>query len=493
MGWPRLSAGAGWRPSYRQLLVLAFVGVAALLSAATLRGLGTLEALLAQSRDAAASALRLSTAAERLGEQVTAMERAGRQYVVLADPSLRRNFEGHAAEAQREVAQLAEVLPPALRADWRSRLAALREQVQPGADDTQLVEGFRALSALQQRMAEAARRHTEARNATLQRELEAGRLALGQQVLAAVALALALALAFAWWLARPLQRVEQAIQGLGDHGLDAPVQIQGPADVQRIARRLDWLRQRLAETEADKARFLRHVSHDLKTPLAALKEGVSLLEDGTAGPLSADQREIVRILRDHGTVLQQRIEDLLRWNASAFAAQRVVRRPVELGRLVRGLVDAQQLVWRAKSLQVDVQGVPFTAEVDGDLLGSAIGNLLSNAIRYSPPGGRVGVLLRGQGRTLVVEVADDGPGVPPDEQGRIFEPFFRGRVQPADGLPGTGIGLSIVAETVRAHGGTVTLLPAESGPGTHDGADTGVAAAPRGARFRIELPHALPL
>jgi two-component system sensor histidine kinase GlrK len=463
------------RPSYRQLLVLAFVGVAALLAAATLRGLSTLEQLLAQSRAGADRALRLSTAAERLGEQLTAMERAGRQYVVLGDPALRRNFDGHAAETAGLVRQLAPVLPEALVRDWRGRVDAVQGRLGLGADDTALVDDFRALSALHLRMAELARRHTEARNAELERELEAGRLALGQQVLAAVAVAGVLALGFAWWLARPLQRVERAIERLGDPDFGTPVQIHGPADVRRIGRRLDSLRQRLAEAEADKARFLRHVSHDLKTPLAALKEGVSLLEDGTAGPLSADQREIVRILSDHGTLLQQRIEDLLRWNASAFAAQRVQRRPVELGGLIQGQVDEQRLNSRAKDLTVNVQGTPLVAEVDGSLLASAVGNLLSNAVRFSPPGATITIAVRRQGHELWIDVADQGPGVPADEHARIFEPFFRGRAQPQDGLPGTGIGLSVVAETVQAHGGRVELLP-----------------APIGAHFRLSIPHALP-
>lgn len=469
------------RPSYRQLLVVAFLGVAALLAAAALRGLGTLEQLLAQSRAGADSALRLSTAAERLGEQVTAMERAGRQYVVLADPALERNYAGHAADAARQVEALRAVLPPALAAEWAQRVDTLQALLEPGAGDAALVEQFRALAALNLRMAELARRHTETHNAMLERELEDGRLALGQQLLAAVALALALALGFAWWLARPLQRVERAIQAL-ENGFETPVHIAGPADVRRIGRRLDALRQRLAEAEADKTRFLRHVSHDLKTPLAALKEGVSLLEDGTAGPLSDNQREIVRILRDHGTQLQQRIEDLLRWNASAFAAQRVQRRSVELGALIDGCIDEQQLNCRAKGLHIEVRGTPLSAEVDGALLGSAIGTLLSNAIRFSPPGARIHIELRALGQDLCIDVGDAGPGVPDDERERIFEPFYRGRRQPEDTLPGTGIGLSMVAETVRAHGGDVQLLPPS---------DTDPALA-RGAHFRIRIPHALP-
>lgn len=463
------------RPSFRQLLLLAFLLVAALLAAASLRGLFTLERLLAQSREGAARALTLSTAAERLGEQVIAMERAARQYLVLGDPALRRVFQRGAQESEGQVALLADVLPPALAEEWRAQLATIERQLVPGLADRAVVDDFRVLDALQARMAELVRRRTEARNAALQDELEAGRQALARQVGAAVVLALALALAFGWWLARPLQRVERAILGLGENRLDERVEIAGPSDVRRIGRRLDWLRQRLAETEADKARFLRHVSHDLKTPLAALREGVALLSEGAAGPLSPDQREIARILQDNSATLQRRIEDLLRWNATAFAAQRVVRRPVELGALVQGLVDAQQLQWRARGLAVEVQGAPLTAELDPELLGSAIANLLSNAIRFSPRGATIAIVLRRAGRTLQIDVADQGPGVPEADRPRIFEPFYRGSLQPEDGLPGTGIGLSMVAETVRAHGGRVDLLPGE-----------------RGACFRIELPHALP-
>ena len=463
------------RPSYRQLLVLAFLLVSALLAGTAVQGLFTLERLLAQSRTAAENALRLGTAAERLGEQVIAMERSARQYLVLGDPALRRGFERGAEESAQQVRALADVVERRVARDWQRQVDAIAGQLNRGGDDLVLIDDFRALDALQATMAEQVRRHTEARNAELQSELEDGRLALGRQVLAAAVLALGLALAFAWWLARPLQRVEAAILGLGENRLTERVRIEGPSDVRRIGRRLDWLRQRLAETEDDKARFLRHVSHDLKTPLAALREGVALIADGTAGPLTDNQREIARILGDNSATLQRRIEDLLRWNASAFAAQRVVRRPVELGALIQGLIDEQRLQWQARGLTVSLRGTPLTAELDAELLGSAIGNLLSNAIRFSPRGATIVVEVRHEGAALQIDIADAGPGVPETERERVFEPFYRGSLQPDDALPGTGIGLSIVAETVHAHGGRVSILP--SSPG---------------ARFRIELPHALP-
>jgi two-component system, NtrC family, sensor histidine kinase GlrK len=466
--------GALPRPSYRQLLVLAFLGVAGLLAGAAVNGLFTLERLLAQTRSAADRALQLGTAAERLGEQVTTMERSARQYRVLGDPALRRGFDRAAAEAEREVDRLDAALSSATLRRWRAQVQAIGAQLDQGVDESVLVDDFRALAVVQATMAEEVRRQTEARNAALQQALEAGRVALARQVVGAVVLALVLALAFAWWLARPLQRVEAAILGLGGQQLDAPIRIQGPANVQRIGRRLDWLRQRLAETDADKTRFLRHVSHDLKTPLAALKEGVALLEDGTAGPLSEDQREIARILRDNTATLQRRIEDLLRWNASAFAAQRVARRRVDLGPLIQGLIDEQQLQWRSRGLRVRLSGAPLAAELDPELLGSAIGNLLSNAIRFSPRSGTILVELQRAASTLLIDVADQGPGVPEADRAHVFEPFYRGSLQPEDALPGTGIGLSIVAQTVQAHGGSLRLLPSTAG-----------------ARFRIELPHAL--
>ena len=470
------------RPSFRQLLLVAFLLVATLLGAVALRGQVTLERLLERSRAGADRTLQLSGHAERLGEQGLAMERAARQFLVLRDEALRSAYERAAADAQVHVQALAaDAVTPEIVERWDAQRVTIERQLAtpPVAGDRLLALAFRELDALHSAMAEQVRGVTEARNAALQAELEAGRVAVARQLAGSLAVALLVALALALWLARPLRRVETAIVALGENRFDSRIEIKGPSDVRQIGRRLEGLRQRLSTLEADKARFLRHVSHELKTPLAALREGVALLQDEVAGPLSDNQREVARILRDNTAALQSRIEDLLRFNAAAFAAQRLVRKPVEVGALVQRLVAEQRLQWRARGLAVEVSGGPLVAEIDAELLASAIGNLLANAIRYSPAGATITITLARDGDGLRIEVADQGPGVPDAERDRIFEPFFRGQHQPDDGaLAGTGIGLSIVAETVAAHGGRVTLMPAMPG-------------AP-GARFRIELPHALP-
>lgn len=467
------------RYSFRQLLLVAFLLIATLLSVASLRGLFTLEGLLKQSSAGARQAVALSAAAQLLAERSVDMERAARQFLVLGDPNLRQRFDDAAREAQESLKQLSDgTLPPASAERWRLTLAAIEGQLE-GTPPTQrmreaaLTAGFYELDKLNTTIAEQVRQAAEQRNQVLRDELEARRVELAQQIVGAIAVAGVLALVFGLWLARPLKRIENAIVGLGENRLEKSIDIRGPADVRLIGQRLEWLRLRLAELDSDKARFLRHVSHELKTPLAALREGVSLLEDGVTGALNDNQMQVVQILHQNTVVLQRQIEDLLRFNAAAFEARRLVRRRTELVAFVGDLVNQQRLQWQAKLLRVRVDGDPLWTEVDPDKMGMALGNLLSNAIRFSPSGGTIQFSVSREVGRACIDIVDSGPGVASADRARIFEPFYRGERQPADAARGSGIGLSIVHEYVTAHGGQIELLP--DGPGAH---------------FHIELPHA---
>ncbi len=467
------------RVSFRQLLVAAFLLIATLLAAASLRALFTLEQLTMQSRDGAARALDLSAAAQSLTERSVAMERTARQSVVLADRLLRRRFDETAADARGVLARLAtQGVPAAQVDDWGTRMQTITGLLTGPPEtaldrDRQVALEFRELDLVHTAIAQQVRQTIAAQNSSLLDTLETRRRQLTQQVIGAIALAVVLALAFGIWLTRPLNRLEKAIIGLGENRLDETIRIDGPADLQLVGQRLDWLRLRLVELDADKSRFLRHVSHELKTPLASLREGVSLLEDGVAGELSDNQREIAKILRHNTGLLQGQIEGLLRFNAAAFEARQLRREKTDLLQLIEEQVEAQRLQWRARELQVGVEGKAVQAVVDRDKLGTVVANLLSNAIRYSPVQGRIRIRLSRLAEAVRVDVEDEGPGIALDDQARIFEPFYRGERQPPQAVRGSGIGLSIVHEYVAAHGGSVQLLP--DGPGAH---------------FRIELPHA---
>jgi two-component system sensor histidine kinase GlrK len=467
------------RISFRQLLLVAFLLIAALLGAVLLRGLYTLEDLVNRSREGAQRAVVLSAQAQGLGELLATMERSARQYLVLDDPALRERFEQAAADAQGLLGQMNEHATPAQQAAWRESVDQIhlllqgpRETV--GLRERGVSESFGRLVDLHATLTAQVRTANEDHNRALQTALDASRLQLGRQVLAAIVVALVLALVFGLWLARPLKQLERAIVALGENRLDEPIEIRGPADVREVGRRLDWLRLRLADIDADKARFLRHVSHELKTPLAAMREGVSLFEDGVAGALTDNQREIVAILRQNTLVLQQQIEDLLRFNAAAFEARRLQREPTDLGELLRERIDEQRLQWQAKQLRVELSGQAPRVAVDRDKLGTAFRNLLSNAIRYSPVGASIQVRLQAEADRVWLDIVDEGPGISDADRSRVFEPFYRGEVQPAGAARGTGIGLSIVQEYIAAHGGRIEVLP--NAPGAH---------------FRIELIHAV--
>lgn len=465
--------------SFRQLLVVAFLLIAALLAAASLRALFTLEQLTLQSRESADRALDLSAAAQSLTERSVAMERTARQSLVLGDRLLRRRFDEAAAEAREVLTRLAvQGVPAAQVADWRQRLELITALLDGAPDtafdrDRQVALEFRELDGVNAAIAQQVRQAIAAQNRSLLDTLETRRRQLTQQVVGAIGLSVLLALAFGIWLTRPLRRLEKAIIGLGENRLDEAIAINGPADLQLVGQRLEWLRLRLVELDADKSRFLRHVSHELKTPLASLREGVSLLEDGVAGELSSNQREIAKILRHNTGLLQGQIEDLLRFNAAAFEARQLRREKTDLLQLITEQVQAQQLQWRARELQVDIEGKAVHAEVDRDKLGTVIANLLSNAIRYSPPQGRIRIRLSRLAEAVRIDVIDEGAGIAFEDRTRVFEPFYRGAQQPAQAVRGSGIGLSIVQEYIAAHGGQAQLLP--DGPGAH---------------FRIELPHA---
>ncbi len=466
------------RFSFRQLLVIAFLLIAALLGTASLRALLTLEELTLQSRDNAARALALGGAAQSLSERSVSMERSSRQSVVLDDRVLRGRFADEARDATSLLASLeAEGMPRASAQQWRTHLEKMTSLLS-GPPTTaldrerQIAQEFRALEIVTTAIAAQAQQAIQQRNKLLESKLEASREILTQQVTWAIALAVALALVFGIWFTLPLRRLEDAIVGLGENRLDQVIAIQGPADLALVGQRLNWLRLRLVELDADKSRFLRHISHELKTPLASMREGVSLLEDGVAGPLNVEQREIAQILRHNTALLQSQIEDLLRFNTAAFEARQLHRQTVDLLQLLEQQIDAQRLQWRARELSVSVVGEPVKIELDAEKIGTAVANLLSNAIRYSPLKGSVRIELGTLPGIVRIDFHDQGVGVAMADRERIFEPFYRGERQPLDLVRGSGIGLSIVHEYVAAHGGRVELLQDQAG-----------------AHFRIEFPH----
>jgi len=478
--WQRLRAEGLRGLSFRQCLLAAFLLVALALGGAAAQAMLALEHVALQGRQASQDAATLTAQVQRLAERTVAMERSARQFLVLDDDGLRERFRDAWQDARATQEALGRLMaePATLRlfAEWGRQADAAWEVLQnPGRARAtalkRLTPLFARLHGLNETLTVQGQQAMDRRSDAVLAELEQQRRLISAIVIGAIALAVVLGLAFGHWLLRPLTHLETAIGRLGDNRFDQPVDVRGPADLRRLGRQLEWLRQRLATLESDKTRFVRHISHELKTPMASIREGAALLRDGVAGPLTADQAEIVRILGDNSAALQRQIEDLLSYHALASDSQQLRRRPVELKGLLERVVDEQRLLWQARGLQVVVDAAECAAMVDGGKLAVVMANLLVNAVRFSPPGGVVRLALEQDDTGLRIDCIDDGPGVAAQDVERIFDPFYQGRNQAPGARRGSGIGLSIVREIVQAHGGSCRLLPSE-----------------RGAHFRIEIP-----
>lgn len=262
-------------------------------------------------------------------------------------------------------------------------------------------------------------------------------------------------------LSRILGRVERAIVQLGKAELDKPIRLYGPEDLRWIGKRLDWLRQRLLTLEEDRTRLLRHLSHELKTPLAALREGASLLAEGAAGPLNEGQTKVARIMENNTVRLTGLIEGLLRLQQAGHACERIQLTPIRLDLLIQQVLATHQLATRDKHLRVS--GSLTTATVDGgqEELTTIFNNLVSNAIKYCPDGGQIRITLTVAGRYAVFDIHNEGPRISPENAERIFEPFYR--APETREVAGVGLGLAIAREYAHAHGGHLVLADGEQG------------------------------
>ncbi len=465
--------------SFLGLLVTGFLLVAAPLAGALLYSAWNTQHLAEQSRSAVYNAAQAARGSRALVNRIGSIERLAQQVAVLPDPGLVQDYErlhlgfkqlseelarlpldGEQFSALRRTVNEEQALYDLLSA----AAGAPPDAPAVGAKVAELADSANEVLAISYRVADGEVERLRATAESIQRRLL-------QLVLATIAVALAIALALTRVIARPIAELDAAIRRLGGADFSQPIRVSGPQDLRDLGERLDWLRQRLTELEAQKNRFLRHLSHELKTPLASLREGAELLNDQVAGPLAPPQRAVVSIMRDNSVKLQRLIEDLLDYQRALHAAASLEVSTVQLDALVREVADAHRLAALAKAQRVTLDLAPVALEADAEKLRSIVDNLLGNAIKFTPAGGTISIVAREAEGSIVIEVIDSGPGVPPVEREAVFESFFRGRAKAGGRVEGSGLGLAIAREYVEAHGGRIALMA--QGPGGH---------------FRVTLP-----
>ena len=295
----------------------------------------------------------------------------------------------------------------------------------------------------------------------------------GWQSLIVFVFSLILIALFTRMIIGPVKGIEKMINRLGEgrtlnNNLNS---FQGPRELRSLAQRIIWLSERLAWLESQRHEFLRHISHELKTPLASMREGTELLADEVAGPLTLDQKEVVAILDNSSKQLQLLIEQLLDYNRKLSEVPQQIEE-VDLTTLVNDVVLAHSLPARAKGIKTIISLDLKKCRAETTLLSRVIDNLYSNAVHYGAESGNIWISSYQIEQKIVIDIANKGTPIPESEQKMIFEPFFQGSLLRKGAVKGSGLGLSIAHDCIKRMDGELNIVHS-------DYADV---------CFRIELP-----
>ena len=472
-----------WRfyPKSFPMLILAGFSLAVVpLIFALVNNAVSIRELATKSQRAVYNAVQATQSSRQLIEQITSMERSARQFSILAEPQIFSVFEATHRDFLDTVRRMRglPLMPAQVRVLDRmaeienllfTSVAGLRDQPRMVADlvddYVNLVDLARSLDVMGR---EAVGRETAAMQ-TLSTEVNSF---IYWQLVALIPVALFLVIGAAILILKPIKQIEGALKRIGEGDFQHPVEVSGPRDLEDLGRQIDWVRMRLMELEEQKTRFLHQVSHELKTPLSAIREGAELMADGAVGTMSAPQVEVARILRENTLRLQRLIEDLLNYHTVQFQRSGIHLEKVLLPTVIQRVAEAHRLSMRAKDIRLSVSCPDIALEADQNKLEVILDNLLSNAVKFSPPFGEIMITAHARESEVVLDVTDDGPGVALAERERVFDPFFQGKARSDAPVKGTGLGLAIVREYVVAHGGKVDIVDSRG----------------QGAHFQVRLP-----
>ncbi|MBI3979966.1 MAG: HAMP domain-containing histidine kinase [Chloroflexi bacterium] len=295
---------------------------------------------------------------------------------------------------------------------------------------------------------------------------------LGPRLLVAAAASLTaaglLALALIRWMDRPLQRLLAATNDIAAGQYQARVPVEGPREIARLAEGFNRMAAEVARSQGTLRAFLADVSHELRTPLTAVRGFTQALLDGTIAD-DTDRRRALEVVDQETKRLQGLVAELFELSRLQARQTRLDRRPVEIGDVLHlcAEVFGPRADGQLIGLHVEAPG-GLVVLADFDRLEQVFSNLLDNALRHTPAGGRVDLRARAAGGAVEALVEDTGPGILPEDLPRVFERYRRG----AGG--GLGLGLAIAREIVEAHGGTIRVESLPEG----------------GARFLVVLPKA---
>jgi len=396
------------------------------------------------------------------------MERYASQYIVLNDTSLINDYLVQEQIILRSLDNNLATIDDASLSEssvaLKQALALLQQQLLPVSSQTittslsllDLQNEFKYLVRLSQKM-------TNRSNTLISLQvnnIRASAIELSQTMLKSlviIPITMVIALFFIFAITKPLKKLTAKIQQFENGNFEQSITLRSSPEVNEIVDALEIMRTRLHALELQKSSFIRHISHELKTPLAAIREGTELLYDHSVGELNDEQQEISHIIRSSVTRLQRLIEDLLNFNIVLDSTSLQDSMQINIHSLVESVLLAQKPNIKRKHLVIHNSFVELKVQGNEKQLNVILDNLLSNAIKYSPEHGAITIDCQLKDDKLRLSVIDQGSGIEPAQQEKIFDAFYQGPPPQGNHIKSSGLGLTIVKELVMRNNGSVNI------------------------------------
>lgn len=448
-----------WRTrSLLQLVVLAFILVVMPLGVLIYQATDSMVTLSRLGRENAQQALEFLGRSQQLRSLSEDLVRSSRQYVVVQKPEILERFDNQ-LEQFTELLQVHSFL---IESKTIAELLELSNNLRQEKLGQQSADEVINLVALTSTLYDDTRQRLEQRLESLNARAQHQQNLLWLQAGLLILMSSVLILFFSIRITTPVKHLQKRIQALG-HGQDSPgISFSGPREFIALNQQLNWLEEHLQLLEQEKQAFLRHMSHELKTPLTTLREGTDLMAEELAGPLNDSQHEILQLMQQNGLALQSLIEQLLDYNRLQHTSESEFSLTL-IGPVIKEALASHQLLIRQKEISVSLPQNEVEWLVDKGLLLRTLSNLISNAAVYGDQAGELTIEMIENSELLTVEVSNTGPIIPDEDLDQLFDPFYQGQNRRQGSIKGSGIGLSIAREAARAQGGDLNLNKNHSG------------------------------
>jgi two-component system sensor histidine kinase GlrK len=423
------------------------------------------------SQNTITMAVKTTRANQVLQEQLHLMERSARQYFVLSDFELLGNYQ-NSREAfigalhdliklNADPAQVAK-LQNVEEIEFNLHVYIMHTNIS-NLEDMPFLSDFQLLAEKVDEIIDLNNQRIDNASMQLANNASKAQQRFFLQSLILIPFALLVAGILAFMFGRPIQRMDRVIEDLGKGEYQHEIKIDGPGNLRLLGKRLNWLREELLNLKEQKQRFLQHISHELKTPLTAIREATELLTDGVGGALTPQQSEITQILKHNSVRLQKMIENLLTFTKMESDRHVLNIEVLHVEKFVNAALDAHALSIRAKHIDVETFFFIDTMLADAETLRVILDNLISNAVKFTPEHGQIIISSRNEKPWQVIEIQDNGPGLSKDDMARIFDPFYHGKTLHQGLVSSSGLGLTIVNNLVEAHQGIIEFVPKTRG------------------------------